>query len=206
MLNWISEPIYWTLFLLLQGLSAVVLLGALMHTPLLRFADKFRFSPSFMGRFLCVHSVLNAKAVGIRSLVPVVLVRCVNTKYRSVIKIPLMLCFSSVALFSFAGGMEFMADDTSAQGPAYFGFVKDEQGNIIKSASVIVTAKSFGAAGVTATFTTNVLGLYRGHIHQEAQTEILKLTCLKDGYRQTKVIRKSKTNKFLETDCIMQKR
>ena len=116
-----------------------------------------------------------------------------------------MVLWATLPLMSFAGGIEFMADDTTVQGPAYFGFVKDEQGNILKSASVVVTAKSFGAAGVTATFTTNVLGLYRGHINQEAQTEILKLTCIKDGYRQTKIIRRSKTSKFLETDCIMQK-
>jgi hypothetical protein len=107
---------------------------------------------------------------------------------------------------SFAGGMEsMMADDTNVQGPAYFGFVKDEKGHIIKSASVVVTAKSFGNAGVTATFITNVLGVYRGHIHQEAKPEILKLICIKDGYRQIKTLRRSGNNKFLETDCIMQK-
>ena len=128
-----------------------------------------------------------------------------NDTISIVFRIPLILLISSSPLFSFAGGMEFLGDDTNAQGPAYFGFVKDEQGNILKAASVIVTAKSFGAAGVTATFTTNVLGLYRGHIHQEAQTEILKLSCIKEGYRQTRTIRKSKTNKFMETDCIMQK-
>jgi hypothetical protein len=131
--------------------------------------------------------------------------RSLHKKYPLVIIIPLILFIGSWSVFSFAGGMEFLADDTNVQGPAYFGFVKDEQGNILKSASVIVTAKSFGAAGVTATFTSNVLGLYRGHIHQEAQTEILKLTCIKEGYLQTKIIRKSKTNKFLETDCIMRK-
>jgi hypothetical protein len=119
--------------------------------------------------------------------------------------ISVVFCLLS-PLLCFAGGMEsMMADDTNVQGPAYFGFVKDEKGHIIKSASVVVTAKSFGTSGVTATFTTNVLGVYRGHIHQEAKPEILKLTCIKVGYLQIKTVRRSGTKKYLETDCIMKK-
>ena len=120
--------------------------------------------------------------------------------------ITFLVFYALSSLLSFAGGMEsMMADDTNVQGPAYFGFVKDEKGHIIKSASVVVTAKSFGTSGVTATFTTNVLGVYRGHIHQEAKPEIIKLTCFKEGYQQIKNFRRSGTSKFVETDCIMKK-
>ncbi|MEI7531166.1 MAG: hypothetical protein WCK52_04470 [Betaproteobacteria bacterium] len=89
MLNWISEPAFWTIFLILHGLSAVALLGALTHQALAAFKDSARSSPDFIGRFTSVHSAVYTKAICILWIVTFVLGGFIYAKYRIAIRIPL---------------------------------------------------------------------------------------------------------------------
>ncbi|SMC35095.1 carboxypeptidase-like regulatory domain-containing protein [Polynucleobacter kasalickyi] len=102
-----------------------------------------------------------------------------------------------------AGGLEDgYPDDTSVSGPAFFGFVRDERGSHIPKANV--TLKE--TPGPSVKVVSNILGVYRTHISVNVKVEAVTISCDKPGYKQVKLVRRAqKTNKLIETDCIMQK-
>jgi hypothetical protein len=95
------------------------------------------------------------------------------------------------------------ANDTAAQGPAYFGFVKDAGGKAIAGAKVHLVPKN----SAPVTLTSDVLGLYRGHIRKGVSPDDVVTSCEKDGFKQLSVYRRTpagSNSMFNETDCTLQ--
>ena len=106
---------------------------------------------------------------------------------------------------AFAGGDDYdAANDVKGAGPAYFGFVRDTRGSPVADAQVVLQPKK----GKPVTLKSNVLGLYRGHITKDVLPDDVQISCVKTGYTQTKVNRRTPrggTNMFIETECTMQR-
>jgi hypothetical protein len=106
---------------------------------------------------------------------------------------------------AFAGGDDYdAANDVKGAGPAYFGFVRDNRGSPVVDAQVVLQPKK----GKPTSLKSNVLGLYRGHISKEVQPDDVQISCVKTGYKQTKVNRRTPpggTAMFIETECTMQR-
>lgn len=111
-----------------------------------------------------------------------------------------LLLLSSVCL---AGGGEYeSADDTADAGPAYFGFVREDRGQNIAAAKVLLITKN----GIKVELKTNILGIYRSHIAKNVKPEDVTLSCQKEGYSQVKIVVRGNTNnRYIESDCIMRK-
>ena len=105
-----------------------------------------------------------------------------------------------------AGGDDYdAANDVKGEGPAYFGFVRDNRGSPVVDAQVTLQSKK-GAKPVT--LKTNALGLYRGHISKAVLPDDVQISCVKTGFRQTKVYRRTPPGNnvmFIETECTMQR-
>ena len=105
-----------------------------------------------------------------------------------------------------AGGDDYdAANDVKGEGPAYFGFVRDNRGSPVVDAQVLLQPKK-GAKPVT--LKTNALGLYRGHINKSVLPDDVQISCVKAGYKQLKTTRRSppgNTAMFIETECTMQR-
>jgi len=119
-----------------------------------------------------------------------------------------IICSLSIGLISFstitlAGGLEDgYPDDTSVNGPAFFGFVRDDRGSHLPKATVTLKENT----GPSVKVVSNILGVYRTHIRPEVKVEAVTISCEKTGYKQLKLVRRpQKTSKLIETDCIMQK-
>jgi len=119
------------------------------------------------------------------------------------ILITLLVFFLPGIELAHAGGLEDgYPDDTSVSGPAFFGFVRDERGSHIPKANV--TLKE--TPGPSVKVVSNILGVYRTHISVNVKVENVTISCDKPGYKQVKLVRRAqKTNKLIETDCILQK-
>ena len=104
-----------------------------------------------------------------------------------------------------AGGDDYdAAKDVKGEGPAYFGFVRDARGSAVFDAQVILQPKK----GKPVVLKSNVLGLYRGHIHKDVLPDDVQMSCVKPGYQQTKTTRRTPpgaTAMFIETECIMRR-
>ena len=102
-----------------------------------------------------------------------------------------------------AGGVdENPGDDTGKEGPAFFGFVREERGSNIGRATVTLQPKLGSAVNVQA----NIMGVYRTHVNPTAKADDVTITCSKAGYKQTRVVRRASTSgRVVETDCMMQK-
>jgi hypothetical protein len=104
-----------------------------------------------------------------------------------------------------AGGDDYdAANDVKGAGPAYFGFVRDNRGSPVIDAQVVLQPKK----GKTVSLKSNVLGLYRGHISKEVRPDDVQISCVKTGYKQIKVNRRTppgNTAMFIETECTMQR-
>ena len=96
------------------------------------------------------------------------------------------------------------ANDKDDAGPAYFGFVRDHRGSPVSEAKVVLRPKS----GDPVEIKTNVLGLYRSHVRKGVSPDDVEITCVKDGYKQTQVYRRTPPgakDMFIETDCTLQR-
>ena len=95
------------------------------------------------------------------------------------------------------------ANDTAAQGPAYFGFVKNVDGKAVIGAHVHLVPKNSAPVALTS----DVLGLYRGHIRKGVSPEDVVTSCEKAGFKQVSVYRRTpagSNSMFNETDCTLQ--
>ena len=112
---------------------------------------------------------------------------------------------TAAATPAFAGGDDYdAANDVKGAGPAYFGFVRDNRGSPVTDAQVVLQPKK----GKTVSLKSNVLGLYRGHINKDVRPDDVQVSCVKTGYKQTKVNRRTPpggTAMFIETECTMQR-
>src|SRR5690349_3999378 len=87
-----------------------------------------------------------------------------------------------------AGGESFGADEHAPdEGPAYFGFVKDERGAPVRDAKVSASYKT----SLTLVTRTNATGAYkvRGFKKEISPNDIV-IACAKEGYRQARVFRR----------------
>jgi len=116
------------------------------------------------------------------------------------------LCVVSTALW--AGGSGFGDDDDAGEdeGPSYFGFVKDSSGGTMPDVKVTVGVKDRG--GVVTR--TDALGAYKvPGFGKEVSPNDVEIACEKQGYRQTRVLRRNlppPDSKIpVETDCLMQR-
>jgi hypothetical protein len=111
----------------------------------------------------------------------------------------------TAATQAIAGGDDYdAANDVKGQGLAYFGFVRDTRGSAVVDAQVVLQPKK----GKAVTLKTNVLGLYRGHISKAVLADEVQVSCVKTGYKQTKINRRTPPGNnamFIETECTMQR-
>ncbi len=80
-------------------------------------------------------------------------------------------------------------------GPVFFGIAADARGKVMADVRVTLTAKD----QEPVVLKTTVLGLYRGHFKAEVRPEDVQVTCQKDGYRTTRVIRRG-----IQTNCTLE--
>ncbi len=106
---------------------------------------------------------------------------------------------------AFAGGDDYdAANDVKGDGPAYFGFVRDTRGSLVADAQVLLQPKN----GKPVTLKSNVTGLYRGHINKSVLPDDVQISCVKVGYKQMKINRRTPPGNnamFIETECTMQR-
>ena len=104
-----------------------------------------------------------------------------------------------------AGGDDYdAANDVKGAGPAYFGFVRDARGSPVVDAQVVLQPKK----GKPVSLKSNVLGLYRGHISKDVLPDDVLVSCVKSGFKQIKVYRRTPPggkDMFIETECTMQR-
>jgi len=112
---------------------------------------------------------------------------------------------AAAATQAMAGGDDYdAANDVKGAGPAYFGFVRDARGSPVVDAQVVLQPKK----GKPMSLKSNMLGLYRGHISKDILPDDVQISCLKMGYKQIKVNRRTppgNTAMFIETECTMQR-
>jgi hypothetical protein len=118
---------------------------------------------------------------------------------------------SAAALFAlayvapaFAGGDDYdAASDTENEGPAYFGFVRDQRGAPVSDAQVILRPKK----GDPVVLKSNVLGLYRSHVKKEVDPSDVEISCGKSGYKMAGVMRRpgQEHDRHIETNCTLQR-
>jgi hypothetical protein len=111
----------------------------------------------------------------------------------------------AAATQAFAGGDDYdAANDVKGAGPAYFGFVRDARGSPLVDAQVVLQPKN----GKPVSLKSNVIGLYRGHISKDVLPDDVQISCVKTGYKQTRVNRRTapgNASMFIETECTMQR-
>jgi hypothetical protein len=114
-------------------------------------------------------------------------------------------CSPIVAL---AGGADLSDEDVAggAQGPSFFGFVREVGGAGINDAKV--TAAMKGGALVTR---TDILGVYKiPGLGQDVNADDVTISCAKEGYVQANLRRRPRANADakdpIQVDCYLQKR
>jgi len=119
------------------------------------------------------------------------------------------LAVAAIAIASgeaMAGGEMGGPDEHQDEGLVFFGYVKDARGAPIASAKVTATMKS----GNTFIVQTTATGLYRlPTFRTNINPAEVVIACAKEGYKQTRVIRRpiAKANppKPVETECRMER-
>ena len=107
---------------------------------------------------------------------------------------------------AFSGGDDYdmSNSDVSVSGPAYYGFVRDARGSPVVDAQVVLQPKK----GSPVLLKSNFVGLYRGHLRKDVMPDDVQVSCVKPGYKLTKVYRRTPPGNnamFIETECTMQR-
>lgn len=103
---------------------------------------------------------------------------------------------------AWAGSMEDGPADNLAEGPSYYGYVRDERGSSVMRATVTLQPKTGAAVQAQA----NVMGAYRSHVNASTKPEDVELTCAKSGYTFIRAIRRpTSTARVVEIDCQMKR-
>src|SRR5687768_6635892 len=91
LLDYVSVNTFWTILLIMHGLLAVTLLGALTHQALsvLMPVRQVAGAPSFVTRFRSVHGPGYASAVCVLWIATFIFGAWIYTKYRITIRIPI---------------------------------------------------------------------------------------------------------------------
>ena len=104
------------------------------------------------------------------------------------------------------GGINEPHEHTEEDGPTYFGFVRDMRNAPVNDAKVTLKI----ASGLTYVTRTDRSGIYRVRgLGKQVKPEDVVISCTKDGYQQTRVVRRpaprGKAVKSVETECRMQR-
>ena len=104
------------------------------------------------------------------------------------------------------GGINEPHEHTEEDGPTYFGFVRDMRNTPLNDAKVTLKI----ASGLTYVTRTDRSGIYRVRgLGKQVKPEDVVISCTKDGYQQTRVVRRpaprGKAVKSVETECRMQR-
>jgi len=125
----------------------------------------------------------------------------------TIIRSAFLLASVTLSSAALAGG-EMLGDDDhhDDEGPSYFGFVKDARGAPVPDAKVTASVKS-GVAYITR---TTAAGLYKfAGFSKQINPNDVTISCAKDGYKQTRVLRrptpKVETVKAIETECRLER-
>ena len=97
-------------------------------------------------------------------------------------------------------------DDHQDNGPSYFGFVKDASGKIVSDAKVTAEIKGRGSV-VTR---SDKVGIYKlPGSGKEIDPKNVLISCSKDGYRQTRTLRRPQPSKaavtVIEIECTLER-
>jgi hypothetical protein len=125
-------------------------------------------------------------------------------------RLPLAVVVTAICLGPIpagAGGVSLLNQDINggADGPSFFGFVREVGGVGINDAKVTGDLK--GGALVTA---TDILGLYKlPGFGKDVNPDDVQISCAKVGYKQANVVRRPHTagdmKDPIEVDCYLQK-
>ena len=114
----------------------------------------------------------------------------------------------AVAFQDVWAGAEMTGDleDHHDEGPSYFGFVKDARGAPVPDAKVTASIKN----GLTLITRTTTTGMYKiGGLSKQVNPNDVTISCAKDGYRQTRIFRrtppKADAAKPIETECRLER-
>ena len=112
----------------------------------------------------------------------------------------------AISGLAWAGGSSDEPDIHEDAGPTYFGFVKETSGKAIPDAKVTADVKGRG----TVVTRTNAAGSYKlPGFGMDITPDKVTISCAKDGYRQTRVLRRTPPAKkpvtAIETECTMQR-
>ena len=128
-----------------------------------------------------------------------------NPKIQVMIAASVVLVASGISPAG-AGGDDYdmSKSDVAVLGPAYFGFVRDNRGSPVTDAQVLLQPKK----GKPVSLTSNAIGLYRGHLRKDVLPDDVQVSCMKTGYKQLKVNRRTppgNASMFIQTECTMQR-
>jgi hypothetical protein len=116
-----------------------------------------------------------------------------------------VLLLSAAAPGVHAGANLGTPEDDHDHGASFFGFVKDARGAPVGDAKVVLTVKD----GLRLVMQTTKAGMYKsGNLSQKISPADVTISCAKDGYRQTRVIRRTarpEPNKPVEIECRMER-
>jgi hypothetical protein len=125
-------------------------------------------------------------------------------------RLPLAVVVTAICLAPIsvgAGGVSLLNQDINggADGPPFFGFVREVGGVGINDAKV--TGELKGGALVTA---TDILGLYKlPGFGKDVNPDNVQISCAKAGYKQANVVRRPHAagdmKDPIEVDCYLQK-
>ena len=115
------------------------------------------------------------------------------------------LAFAAPQLVRAGGGASDLGMDTE-NGPAFFGFVRGEDGLGIAGADVTATLKS-GNSVVTR---TDLLGLYKiPGVGKSVNADDVTISCAKSGYTEANVVARPRADADskdpIEVECYLQK-
>ncbi len=104
------------------------------------------------------------------------------------------------------GSDDSVQQDPHDDGPFYFGFIKDANGKFVPDAKVTAEIKGRG----TVVARSNATGFYKiPGFGKEVAPANVNISCSKDGYRQTRVVRRTpvgmKSVSGIETECTLQR-
>jgi hypothetical protein len=115
------------------------------------------------------------------------------------------LAFAAPQLVRTGGGQSDLGMDTE-NGPAFFGFVRGDDGLGAAGANVTARLKT-GDSVVTR---TDMLGLYKiPGVGKSVNADDVTISCAKDGYKQANVVPRPRADADskdpIEVDCYLQK-
>lgn len=121
---------------------------------------------------------------------------------RGVVLLVAALCWSSpVALAQYT--FDPANEDEQGEHIRYFGAVKDEEGSLVKDATIVITHKSSSFV-----FVTDNLGRFRGQLPLDAVAGKVAVKCFKAGFEPVRVSKRAGSSgkkRSVQLDCVLRR-